>query len=67
LFDKEDYGRMGRLMESVDSLNHHMGGSAIGLVPSVESGGDWRPLQRHLSQGSKTLHFYTGMCLPFDD
>ncbi len=60
LFDPDDYGKLRRLMTSIDNINNMYGSRSVKLTPSLQRG-EWSPNQNHFNTQSKTLYFYTGM------
>ena len=64
VFDPDDHGKLRRLMSSIDGINNMYGRRSIKLAPGVQRG-EWAPNQNHFNTVSKTLHFYTGMIIPY--
>ena len=60
IFDPDDYGKLRRLMTSIDGINNMYGSRSVKLAPGVKRG-EWAPNQNHFNSKSQTLHFYTGM------
>ena len=60
IFNGQDDVKHSRLMNAIDEINKRYGTKKIMLAPTITKG-EWAPHQNHLSGGSKTLKFYSGM------